>query len=78
MVGVQKYIYDVFGPAVERASRTRTLAPAMSIVAHPSIRDLLDTRFSLSPMVPKQARPAPQEGLFLLTESTPAEASGLS
>ncbi|MEV8468659.1 adenylate/guanylate cyclase domain-containing protein [Fluviibacterium sp. DFM31] len=76
VVGVQKYIYDVFGPAVERASRTRVLAPPMAIAAHVSIRDLLDSRFTLAPLVPKQSRPAPQEGLFLLTETAAPEAQG--
>ena len=78
VVGVQKYIYDVFGPAVERASRTRSLAPAMSIAAHASIRDLLDSRFTLSPIVAKQTQSPKPDGLFLLTETAASEAPGRS
>ena len=45
VVGVQKYIYDVFGPAVAAADTTRLAALPMGIAAHPSIVDLLDSRF---------------------------------
>ena len=50
VVGVQKYIYDVFGPAVSHAQKCRGRAEAMTIVADPSISDLLDSRFSLDPV----------------------------
>ncbi|RYH11391.1 adenylate/guanylate cyclase domain-containing protein [Tropicimonas sp. IMCC6043] len=76
VVGVQKYIYDVFGPAVERATRTRTRAQGMTVAAHPSIRDLLDSRFTLTPLAPAKAQPEPREDLFLLEESNPATATG--
>lgn len=47
VVGVQKYIYDVFGPAVSTADRVRTAAPAMQIAIDGSAEMLLDTRFSV-------------------------------
>ncbi|MHA3978783.1 adenylate/guanylate cyclase domain-containing protein [Halovulum sp. GXIMD14794] len=47
VVGVQKYIYDVFGPAVAEADKIRATAAPMSIAAHPSIADMLDTRFTV-------------------------------
>ena len=78
VVGVQKYIYDVFGPAVEMATKTRTRAPGMAIAAHPSIRDLLDSRFTLTPLVPAVARPEPDDDLFLLEEAGSSVAAGLS
>jgi class 3 adenylate cyclase len=48
VVGVQKYIYDVFGPTVTRADAVRRTADAMSIAADPSIADLLDSRFEVT------------------------------
>lgn len=41
VVGVQKYVYDVFGPAVTRASEMRRLADPMSINSHDTLSDLL-------------------------------------
>ncbi|WP_068111107.1 adenylate/guanylate cyclase domain-containing protein [Tropicimonas marinistellae] len=78
VVGVQKYIYDVFGPAVEKASKTRARAPGMAIAADASIRDLLDSRFAMTPLAPAKSRPEPQSGLFLLEEASQSEAHGLS
>ncbi len=46
VVGVQKYIYDVFGPAVATAEATRMAAQPMSVAADRSIADLLDARFA--------------------------------
>ena len=42
VVGVQKYVYDVFGPAVTMASEMRRLAPPMSISRDGVIAALLD------------------------------------
>lgn len=47
VVGVQKYIYDVFGPAVVNAAAARGQALPMEIKAHNSIGDLLEEGFSL-------------------------------
>jgi len=63
VVGVQKYIYDVFGPAVALADNTRATADPMSIMVDASIADLLDSRFALSE--------APAGG-FLLAEAEAA------
>jgi len=45
VVGVQKYIYDVFGPAVFRATRLRQYARPMKIVASGAVRQALGDRF---------------------------------
>jgi adenylate cyclase len=47
VVGVQKYLYDVFGPAVTRAQRLRLVAEAMSVLADGSVAALLEARFEL-------------------------------
>jgi class 3 adenylate cyclase len=46
VVGVQKYIYDVFGPAVTRALRIRAHAEPMTISADGTIADLIEAKFS--------------------------------
>lgn len=47
VVGVQKYVYDVFGPAVSKASQMRLEAGPMSIKADASITGLLDSSIKL-------------------------------
>ena len=47
VVGVQKYIYDVFGPAVAAADTIRNGGEPMQIAAHPSIASRVDARFSV-------------------------------
>ena len=43
VVGVQKYVYDVFGPAVNMAARLQVFAHPMKIVAPTSMKaDLID------------------------------------
>ncbi len=42
VVGVQKYVYDVFGPAVIEASEMRRQASAMSVKADAAIQALLE------------------------------------
>ena len=48
VVGVQKYVYDIFGPAVNLASRLQAFAEPMSIVAHDEMKAALVEVFSLT------------------------------
>ena len=43
VVGVQKYVYDVFGPAVTAAARMRREAEPMTVAQDPAIAALIDT-----------------------------------
>lgn len=47
VVGVQKYLYDVFGPAVAAADAVRAAASAMRVAVDPSAAALLDARFAV-------------------------------
>ena len=47
-MGVQKYIYDVFGPTVSHADTVRRTAGPMEIAVDASFADLLDSRFALT------------------------------
>ncbi|WP_112322035.1 adenylate/guanylate cyclase domain-containing protein [Oceanibium sediminis] len=48
VVGVQKYIYDVFGPAVIHASRLRYHARPMKIVGNAALVEQLGSQFAIS------------------------------
>jgi len=48
VVGVQKYIYDVFGPAVIDASRLRQHAAPMGIACNGAVAETLDDTFALT------------------------------
>ena len=56
VVGIQKYVYDVFGPAVNLASRLQTLAPPMTIVADGDMRHALVEEFQLSDLGMSEVR----------------------
>lgn len=69
VVGVQRYIYDVFGPAVTTADTVRLAAEPMAIAADGSIADLLDSRFAIK-LLDHAAGPAPAAAeAFVLSES---------
>lgn len=48
IVGVQKYVYDVFGPGVNLASRMEELAEPMQILVSADSYELIKTDFELS------------------------------
>ncbi|MBK0398919.1 adenylate/guanylate cyclase domain-containing protein [Limibaculum sp. M0105] len=48
VVGIQKYVYDVFGPAVNMAARLQAFASPMSIVAPDEMKTALIDDFSLT------------------------------
>ena len=48
VVGVQKYVYDIFGQAVNLASRLQLFAGPMSIVAHDEMKNSLVEEFTLT------------------------------
>lgn len=70
VVGVQKYIYDVFGPAVVAADSIRLAAQPMGIMAHGSIADLLDSRFLLTKIENHHVTEPSISNAFALSDST--------
>jgi class 3 adenylate cyclase len=47
-VGVQKYVYDIFGPGVNMAARMEALAEPMQIVISPTTYALIGDEFVCS------------------------------
>lgn len=76
VVGVQKYLYDVFGPAVAAAVSIRAAAEPMTIAAHPSIADLLVSRFFVQSLDARVAAPLAELRGYRLAEAR-GEAEGL-
>lgn len=56
VVGVQKYVYDIFGPAVNLASRLQELAEPMQVVAHEGMRDALVEQFTIGDLGRREIR----------------------
>ncbi len=50
IVGIQKYVYDVFGPAVNLASRLEGVAEPMQIVVSEETQGLIRDDFSCAPL----------------------------
>ena len=48
VVGIQKYVYDIFGPGVNLASRLEPLCGPMEILVSESTHDLIHTQFRIS------------------------------
>ena len=56
VVGVQKYVYDIFGQAVNLASRLQLFAEPMSIVAHDEMKNSLVEEFALTDLGQHEVR----------------------
>jgi adenylate cyclase len=50
IVGVQKYVYDIFGPGVNLAARLEALAEPMQIVISQETLDLVQDEFTSTPL----------------------------
>jgi adenylate cyclase len=68
VVGVQKYIYDVFGPAVTRAQWLRLICEPLSICADASLADRLGERFALTSLGSRDLGDGTETAVFRLEE----------
>ncbi|CUH41314.1 MULTISPECIES: adenylate/guanylate cyclase domain-containing protein [Ruegeria] len=74
VVGIQKYVYDVFGPAVNIASRLQVFANPMNIVAPEEMKYALIDEFQVSDIGPVDIKGMGQMDLINVTSglSVPA------
>ncbi|WP_282151075.1 adenylate/guanylate cyclase domain-containing protein [Ruegeria atlantica] len=74
VVGIQKYVYDVFGPAVNIASRLQVFAKPMNIVAPEEMKYALIDEFQVSDIGPVDIKGMGQMDLINVTSglSVPA------
>ena len=72
VVGVQKYIYDVFGPAVIRAGRLMQHAPPMAVVANRALSGSLSERFVVTPFGSVEGGDGADDEFFRIVAASPA------
>jgi len=73
VVGVQKYVYDIFGPAVNLASRLQEFAEPMGIVAHDAMKGALVEQFGLTDLGGRQVKGLGEMRLIGVTSSIERE-----
>ncbi|MGI9390539.1 MAG: adenylate/guanylate cyclase domain-containing protein [Boseongicola sp.] len=73
VVGVQKYVYDIFGQAVNLASRLQLFAQPMSIVAHDEMKPALVEEFALKDLGQHEVRGMGEMRLLKLSSAIKQE-----
>lgn len=71
VVGVQKYIYDVFGDTVNTASRLETLSSPMEISVSKEVKELLKDEFSSIPKGKARIKGKGEMELYVIDWQTP-------
>ncbi len=71
LVGVQKYVYDIFGPGVNLAARMETLSEPMKITVSENTYNLLKDDFYLSERGDFDVKGFGEETLFFLERELP-------
>jgi class 3 adenylate cyclase len=69
VVGIQKYVYDIFGPAVNLASRLQDCSEAMEITTNGPIYDVLRDSFRFDYRGKQEIRGFDVQDIFLLMDS---------
>ncbi len=68
IVGIQKFVYDIFGPAVNIAARLEALAEPMQILVTPEVADRIQDDFVLRPLGPMEIKGFDRQELFALED----------
>jgi adenylate cyclase len=71
LVGVQKYVYDIFGPGVNLASRMESLSEPMQITVSSTTHDLIHEDFQLSYRGEFEAKGFGEQTLYYLERELP-------
>lgn len=72
IVGVQKYVYDIFGPTVNLASRLEHLAEPMQILVSADTYERIKDDFILRPLGPVQVKGFGEEEIYALEDEVRA------
>ncbi|WP_299738878.1 adenylate/guanylate cyclase domain-containing protein [uncultured Roseobacter sp.] len=70
VVGIQKYVYDIFGPAVNLASRLQEFSEPMEISVQNDVADVLKDQFDLENLGPRVIRGFSEQDVWRLSDST--------
>ena len=75
VVGIQKYVYDIFGPAVNLASRLQEFSDPMQISVHKEMTQILREQFELENLGEKEIRGFANQEVWRLNDSKKIPAS---
>ncbi|WP_299504427.1 adenylate/guanylate cyclase domain-containing protein [uncultured Roseobacter sp.] len=70
VVGIQKYVYDIFGPAVNLASRLQEFSEPMEISVQNDVAAVLKDQFDLENLGPRVIRGFSEQDVWRLSDST--------
>ena len=69
VVGVQKYVYDIFGPAVNLATKLQELAEPMQISVENGVANALRSQFELEELGEHDIRGVGRQPVWRLNDS---------
>ncbi|MEX2426474.1 MAG: adenylate/guanylate cyclase domain-containing protein [Thermomicrobiaceae bacterium] len=72
LVGVQKYVYDIFGPGVNMASRMEALSESMQVTVSSDTHDLIHDDFQLSHRGEFEVKGFGMQTLYFLERELPS------
>jgi len=70
IVGIQKFVYDIFGPAVNIAARLESLADPMQILVTREVAERIQDEFVLSTLGEMEIKGFGRQELFVLEDET--------
>lgn len=70
VVGIHKYVYDIFGPAVNLASRLQEFSEPMHISVHDQVAHVLMDQFELKNLGNKPIRGFDNQDVWLLSDNS--------
>ncbi len=70
VVGIQKYVYDIFGPAVNLASRLQEFSDPMNITVQDEVAQVLKDQFDLEHVGPREIRGFGEQEVWSLTDKS--------
>lgn len=70
VVGIQKYVYDIFGPAVNLASRLQEFSEPMQITVQQEMAVVLRDQFEMDNLGPRAIRGFDEQDVWRLHDST--------
>jgi len=69
VVGIQKYVYDIFGPAVNLASRLQECSEAMEITINGPVKDALNEQFLIESNGTRKIRGFDDQDIYKIRDS---------
>ena len=70
VVGIQKYVYDIFGPAVNLASRLQEFSEPMQITVQDAVANVLKDQFDLQNVGEREVRGFKNQDVWVLSDNT--------